>query len=100
MRSRKHGNGFNPYWHGRMLDLVRERKVTAVYYAYIIAKLARRAIGAQDCDAAASGDPLLCSTEALLPKTLTSAAARTVDECPTSDRFVSVRRVATYHSAQ
>ena len=37
--SRKHGNGFNPYWHGRMLDLVRERNVTAVYYAYIIAKL-------------------------------------------------------------
>ena len=58
--SRKHGNGFNPYWHGRMLDLVRERNVTAVYYAYIIAKLARRAIGAKDCDAAASGEPSLC----------------------------------------
>ena len=29
-----------------LLDLVRERNVTAVYYAYIIAKLARRAIGA------------------------------------------------------
>ena len=43
-----------------MLDLVRERNVTAVYYTYIIAKLARRAIGAKDYDAAASGEPSLC----------------------------------------
>ena len=53
-------NGFNPYWHGRMLDLVRERSMTAVYYAYIIAKLARRAIGAKDCDRGGVRQPSLC----------------------------------------
>ena len=42
----------------------------------------------------------LCSTEALLPAPLTSAAARTVDYRCTSDRFLWTGRVATYSSPQ
>jgi len=49
--SKKFGNGFNEYWHGRMLQQVRARNATAVYYAYIIAMLARHMEGIQDCDA-------------------------------------------------
>lgn len=47
---------FNPYWHGKMLDLARERQISVVYYAYIIAFLAK-ATGLNDCDV---GSPSLC----------------------------------------
>ena len=47
---------FNPYWHGTMLQTVRERGLNAVYYAYIIAFLAK-ATGLNDCDI---GPPDLC----------------------------------------
>ena len=32
---------FNPYWHGAMLQLARERGLNVAYYAYIIAFLAK-----------------------------------------------------------
>lgn len=48
--SKKYGTNFNPHWHGRMLQQVREQNATAAYYAYIIAMLARSRRGLQDCD--------------------------------------------------
>ena len=32
---------FNPYWHGAMLQLARERGLSVAYYAYVIAFLAK-----------------------------------------------------------
>ena len=55
--SKAYGYGFNPYWHGRMLDRARETNATAVYYAYVIAMLARHLKGLKDCDV---GTPSLC----------------------------------------
>eukprot|EP00327_Prymnesium_parvum_P038316 CAMPEP_0195633198 /NCGR_PEP_ID=MMETSP0815-20121206/22007_1 /TAXON_ID=97485 /ORGANISM="Prymnesium parvum, Strain Texoma1" /LENGTH=411 /DNA_ID=CAMNT_0040774823 /DNA_START=31 /DNA_END=1267 /DNA_ORIENTATION=- len=55
--SRKFGNGFNPYWHGRMLERVKAQNSTAVFYSYIIAMLARHKSGIRDCD---MGSPNLC----------------------------------------
>ena len=55
--SKAYGHLFNPYWHGRMLERVRHEKKTAVYYAYVIAMLARHAKGILDCDV---GTPSLC----------------------------------------
>ena len=34
-RSKAYGYGFNPYWHGRMLERVRAVNGTAVYYSYV-----------------------------------------------------------------
>lgn len=48
---------FNPYWHGAMLELAREKGITAAYYAYIIAFLAKARMGLYDCDV---GEPSLC----------------------------------------
>ena len=47
---------FNPYWHGAMLTMARERGLSVAYYAYIIAFLAK-ATGLLDCDV---GVPSLC----------------------------------------
>jgi hypothetical protein len=47
---------FNPYWHGAMLQLARERGLSVAYYAYVIAFLAK-ATGLFDCDV---GEPSLC----------------------------------------
>ena len=55
--SLRHGNGFNPNHHGRMLDVVRAEGSTAVFYAYIIAMLARSKSKLRDCDV---GEPSLC----------------------------------------
>lgn len=55
--SKSHGYGFNPHFHGRMLERARDTNATAVYYAYIIAMLARHSKGIQDCDV---GSPSLC----------------------------------------
>uniref|UniRef100_A0A7S4FB13 Uncharacterized protein n=1 Tax=Chrysotila carterae TaxID=13221 RepID=A0A7S4FB13_CHRCT len=48
---------FNPYWHGSMLNLVRKLRISAAYYAYIIAFLAKHIDGLHDCD---MGTPSLC----------------------------------------
>ena len=40
-RSKAYGYGFNPYWHGRMLERVRAVNGTAVYYSYVSATLTR-----------------------------------------------------------
>ena len=56
-KSRAHGYDFNPFWHGRMLQHVKAHNSTAVYYAYVIAMLARHMKGIQDCDV---GSPSLC----------------------------------------
>ncbi len=56
--------------------------------AVVVDRCARRRRGG-------SGDPLLCSTEALLPAPQTSAAARAVDYRSTDDRFLWTGRVAT-----
>lgn len=56
-KSKANGYGFNPYWHGRMLDRVRTQNATAVYYSYVVAMLARYAKGIKDCDV---GSPNLC----------------------------------------
>ena len=56
-KSKAYGYGFNPYWHGRMLERVRSQNATAVYYSYVIAMLARYAKGIKDCDV---GSPNLC----------------------------------------
>ena len=37
-RSKAYGYGFNPYWHGRMLERVRAQNGTAVYYSYVRAR--------------------------------------------------------------
>ena len=55
--SKAFGNRFNPYWHGRMLERVRAQGSTAIFYAYIIAMLARHMKGIKDCDV---GSPSLC----------------------------------------
>ena len=55
--SKAHGAAFNPHWHGRMLQHVRATNSTAVFYAYVIAMLARHHAGIQDCDV---GTPSLC----------------------------------------
>lgn len=34
-RSKAYGFGFNPYWHGRMLERVKAQNGTAVYYSYV-----------------------------------------------------------------
>ena len=52
---------FNPYWHGAMLQLARERGLSVAYYAYIIAFLAK-ATGLLDCDV---GEPSLCQRGAM-----------------------------------
>ena len=56
-RSKAYGYGFNPYWHGRMLERVKAQNGTAVYYSYLIAMLARYTKGIKDCDV---GSPSLC----------------------------------------
>ena len=56
-RSKAYGYGFNPYWHGRMLERVKAQNSTAVYYSYLIAMLARYTKGIKDCDV---GSPSLC----------------------------------------
>jgi hypothetical protein len=56
-RSKSYGYGFNPYWHGRMLERVHALNRTAVYYSYLIAMLARHTKGIKDCDV---GTPSLC----------------------------------------
>ena len=52
---------FNPYWHGAMLQLARERGLSVAYYAYIVAFLAK-ATGLHDCDV---GEPSLCQRGAM-----------------------------------
>lgn len=49
-RSKQYGVSFNPFHHGRMLHAARAHNATAVYYAYLIAMLARHREGIQDCD--------------------------------------------------
>lgn len=56
-KSKAFGSGFNPHYHGRMLERVRAQNGTAVYYAYVIAMLARHSKGIVDCDV---GSPSLC----------------------------------------
>ena len=56
-KSKLHGYGFNPFWHGKMLNRVRAHNATAVYYSYVVAMLARHIKGIQDCDV---GSPSLC----------------------------------------
>eukprot|EP00965_Chrysotila_dentata_P012640 417017-Pleurochrysis_carterae.AAC.1 len=48
--SKKFGTGFNRYHHGHMLDRVKRFNATAVFYAYLIAMLARHTQGLHDCD--------------------------------------------------
>ena len=53
---------FNPYWHGKLLEMAVQREINVVYYAYIIAFLAKQALGLNDCDV---GSPSLCEQGAL-----------------------------------
>lgn len=57
-RSKAFGCGFNPHWHGKMLQRTLAQNSTPVFYAYVIAMLARHTHGLQDCDV---GEPSLCA---------------------------------------
>eukprot|EP00308_Calcidiscus_leptoporus_P000992 CAMPEP_0119384182 /NCGR_PEP_ID=MMETSP1334-20130426/84074_1 /TAXON_ID=127549 /ORGANISM="Calcidiscus leptoporus, Strain RCC1130" /LENGTH=539 /DNA_ID=CAMNT_0007405159 /DNA_START=55 /DNA_END=1674 /DNA_ORIENTATION=+ len=48
---------FNEYWHGAMLKLALQMRISAAYYAYIVAFLAKTLAGLHDCD---MGEPSLC----------------------------------------
>jgi hypothetical protein len=58
--SERYGARFNKYWHGRMLDYARLHNTTVVYYAYIVAGLARHVAGLRDCDVSDSPSTSLC----------------------------------------
>jgi hypothetical protein len=58
--SERRGARFNKYWHGSMLDYARTHNRTVVYYAYIVAGLARHIAGLRDCDMSDSPSTSLC----------------------------------------
>jgi len=58
--SRRVGPRFNRYWHGKMLDHARVHNSTVVFYAYLIAGLARHVGGLRDCDMAETDATSLC----------------------------------------
>ena len=64
---------FNPFWHGDMLHIARTLKASVVYYAYIIAFLAKRT-GLYDCDV---GSPNLCERGASYIRQNEAAILRT-----------------------
>jgi len=41
---------FNPFWHGEMLSLAKKKGLGVVFYAYVIAFLAKHGAGLNDCD--------------------------------------------------
>eukprot|EP00967_Tisochrysis_lutea_P030288 scaffold35539_cov35-Tisochrysis_lutea.AAC.3 len=58
--SQRFGPRFNEFWHGHLLSHTKTRNSTVVYYAYIVAGLARHMAGLQDCDVSDSPTKSLC----------------------------------------